>query len=88
MIKKNNLRFIFVSLLTVCLVSVYFGGCESENSGVEVRRDVKVAMRDGVELSANIFLPKKFEVFPELPKTGTHKIDFKNVAEMVRAKLS
>ena len=53
-------------MLTVCLVSVYFGGCESENSGVEVRRDVKVAMRDGVELSANIFLPKAKGKYPAI----------------------
>jgi len=31
---------------------------------VEVRTDVKVAMRDGVELSANIFLPKAEGQFP------------------------
>jgi putative CocE/NonD family hydrolase len=62
--KKNNLRSIFVSLLTVCLVSVYFGGCKSESSGVEVRRDVKIAMRDGVELSANVFLPKAKGKYP------------------------
>jgi predicted acyl esterase len=36
----------------------------SKNFDVEMRLDVKVPMRDGVELSADIYLPKSDGPFP------------------------
>ncbi|MDA8092143.1 MAG: AMP-binding protein, partial [Nitrospiraceae bacterium] len=36
----------------------------------------------------NIAIPKQFTVLPDLPKTGTGKIDFRKAAEMVRQETS
>ncbi len=46
---------------------------------VDVRTEVKIPMRDGIELSANIFLPKALGKFPViLIRSPYGKVDEKN----------
>ena len=55
---------VFLFILTLVLVSPCGILATEKAYEVDVRADVKVPMRDGVELSANIFLPKAQGKFP------------------------
>jgi putative CocE/NonD family hydrolase len=57
--KSAHTFFVFLVLLSIRTI---FAAQESLN--VEVRTEVKIPMRDGIELSANIFLPKADGKYP------------------------
>lgn len=50
----TELKNLFVVVLLVVLTSI----CFAEQYEVEVQTDVRVPMRDGIELSTNLFIPK------------------------------
>jgi putative CocE/NonD family hydrolase len=70
MSKPARLRVPFVRELVFCVLlwvlvwSPQALTAATETYEVQVRADVKIPMRDGVELSANIFLPKAEDEFP------------------------
>ena len=55
--RRSLLRFFSLSL-ACCLISTLTVTGAEKTYEVEVRTDVKIPMRDSVQLSANIFLPK------------------------------
>ncbi len=63
--KKESLRHWMACLVVVC---VWHGPALAAKPQyeVDVRADVKIPMRDGIKLSANIFLPKADGKFPVL----------------------
>jgi hypothetical protein len=64
--KVSILRNVCLLVLLSFSVSVISAQPKDATFEVEVRADVKIPMRDGVNLSANIFLPKAEEKFPVL----------------------
>jgi putative CocE/NonD family hydrolase len=58
---KKTVRIILVLLVLLSIQTIL---AAQESPNVEVRTEVKIPMRDGVELSANIFLPKADGKYP------------------------
>ena len=58
---RKSLRIILVLSVLLSLQTII---AAQKSPNVEVRTEVKIPMRDGVELSANIFLPKAEGKYP------------------------
>ena len=74
---KSNIVVLFI--LVSFLISYQTTSAAESTFEVDVRADVKIPMRDGVKLSANIFLPKAEGTFPViLVRSPYGKGDVKN----------